>query len=145
MPPTDLSRLRLPGWAIPTGPRAQSVPLHRIAVQTAWWRREIHGRGLPGQPPDRPALTRQEVWRHSADLHRGDTVFTLLWHALAWGSGSHLRQNARRLDSIAANPDRARDLLRAAAALAPADPVRAYTVLRPLRTEIAYLGPSFFT
>nr|WP_199443592.1 hypothetical protein [Umezawaea beigongshangensis] len=73
-------------------------------------------------------------------------MFTLLWRVLAWGSGNHLRQNARRLDSIAADVPRAEKLLAEAADRSRHDPTGAYATLWPdNRSAIRFLGPSFFT
>jgi len=80
------------------------------------------------------------VWSPPGD------VFTLLWRALAWGSGSKLRQNTRRLVNIAADVPRAEKLLTTAAETSRHDPRGAYAVLRPgVRNAIPSLGPSFFT
>ncbi|WP_053720682.1 8-oxoguanine DNA glycosylase OGG fold protein [Saccharothrix sp. NRRL B-16348] len=103
-------------------------------------REAIGARGLPGTPPAGPTLTRAEVWAP------GDEVFTLLWRVLAWGSGSHLRQNARRLDSIAADVPRAEELLPEAADKSRHDAAGAYAVLwSDNRSAIRALGPSFLT
>ena len=94
---TDLSALPLPLWALPTVPRRLAVEQHRIRIQADWWRETLDRLELPGARPAGPTLTRAEVWVPS------DDVFTLLWRTLAWGSGSHLRQNVRRLKSIQAD------------------------------------------
>jgi hypothetical protein len=98
---SDLTTLVLPAWAVPSRPRRAVVDDHAIHIQEPWWREAISARGLPGTPPARSTLTRAEVWAPT------DDVFTLLWRTLAWGSGRYLRQNARRLDSIAADVPRA--------------------------------------
>ncbi|MEU4767972.1 hypothetical protein AB0H12_32455 [Actinosynnema sp. NPDC023794] len=117
-----------------------SVNDHAIHVREQWWRDAIGARGLPGTPPVGPTLTRAEVWAQA------DDVFTLLWRAPAWGSGSHLRQNARRLDSIAADVPRAEKLLAEAAEKSRHDAAGAYALLWPdNRSAIRALGPSFFT
>jgi 8-oxoguanine DNA glycosylase-like protein len=140
MPMTDLTTLTLPAWAVPTGPRHAAIDDHIIPIREQWWRNAISARGLPGTPPTGPTLTRAEVWAPT------DDVFTLLWRTLAWGSGRYLRQNARRLDSIAADVPRAESLLAQAIDESQRNPARAYAVLRPgRRTEIRSLGPSFFT
>src|SRR3712207_5252036 len=100
-----MSPLALPLWAVPTQPRRQSVDEHPIRIRTQWWHDAITSRELPGVPPDGPTLTRAQVWAPTSD------VFTLLWRTLAWGSGSHLRQNTQRLKSIAADISQAEDVL----------------------------------
>jgi len=87
---TDLASLPLPTWAVPSQPRQAAVDEHTVRIRAQWWRDAIASRGLPGMSPVGPTLTRAQVWTTTAD------VFTLLWRALAWGSGSHLRQNSRR-------------------------------------------------
>ncbi|MDQ2589143.1 8-oxoguanine DNA glycosylase OGG fold protein [Saccharothrix yanglingensis] len=117
-----------------------SVGDHAIAIREQWWREAVSARGLPGTPPVGPTLTRAQVWAPAGD------VFTLLWRVLAWGSGGHLRQNARRLDSIAADVPRAEGLLTEAADRARHDPAGAYAVLWPdNHSAIRSLGPSFST
>ncbi len=136
---TDLTALAAPEWAVPTRPRHETVDDHRINIRNQWWRTSISTLGLPGEPPTGPTLTRAQVWA-------ADDVFTLLWRTLAWGSGSQLRQNTRRLRSIAADLPRAERLLTSARDLARDNPADAYRVLRPgRRSEIRALGPSFFT
>ncbi|MGW4114667.1 8-oxoguanine DNA glycosylase OGG fold protein [Actinosynnema sp. NPDC004786] len=137
---TDLTTVALPPWAVPSRPREVGVGDHAIRIRERWWRSAIGDRGLPGRPPVGPTLTRAEVWAPA------DDVFTTLWRVLAWGSGSRLRQNARRLDSIAADVPRAERLLTEAAARSRHDPAGAYAVLWPDgRSAIGWLGPSFFT
>lgn len=137
---TDLTTLELPPWAVPSRPRGVAVGEHTIRIREQWWRDAVTSRGLPGVPPGGVALTRAQVWACT------DDVFTLLWRTLAWGSGSQLRQNAKRLDSIAADVARAETLLTWAAEESRRDPAGAYAVLRPGRhNAIRSLGPSFFT
>lgn len=140
MAPTDLTSVVLPAWAIPREPRSKAVEGQSICIEEQWWQRAVADRGLPGAVPVGPELTRGQVWAADGD------VFSLLWRTLAWGSGKHLRDNKRRLDSIASGlADAERTLTRAAEA-AQHDPCSAYTVLRPGdRNAIAWLGPSFFT
>jgi hypothetical protein len=132
MPMTDLSTLPAPSLKTSTQ--------GSVEIRTDWWRDEIGERGLPGTPPSERRLSRPEVWEWA------DDVFTLLWRSLAWGSGPHLRLNARRLTSIAADVPRCEDLLTRAADLSRSDPAAAFALLRPgNRNAIRYLGPSFFT
>ncbi|WP_372666191.1 8-oxoguanine DNA glycosylase OGG fold protein [Amycolatopsis kentuckyensis] len=140
VPATDIDALPAPDWLTPSGPRPTSVGEHRITVRQDWWYRAITSRQLPGTPPATPTLTRAEVWEAGTD------VFTLLWRTLAWGSGHHLRQNSRRLDSIEADPSGVEKILTEAAGRAGRDPERAFAAFRPDRhNRIPGLGPSFFT
>lgn len=137
---TDLSLLATPAWAVPTLPRQVAVDDHAIVIRQQWWQQAITTRGLPGTVPVTTTLTRAAVWAPT------DDVFTLLWRTLAWGSGSHLRQNSRRLDSIKADVPRAAELLNQAAVESRRDPARAYAELRHGRhNQISGFGPSFFT
>ncbi len=137
---TDLATLALPMWAVPSQPRQAAVDEHTVRIRAQWWREAVTSRGLPGMSPVVPTLTRAQVWTTTED------VFTLLWRALAWGSGSHLRQNSRRLDGIAADVPWAEKVLTAAAEASRHDPAGAYAVLRPgRRNALLSLGPSFFT
>jgi hypothetical protein len=112
----------------------------KIEIRVGWWQREIRSLGLPGEPPSADVLSRADVWS------RHDDVFTLLWYALAWGSGRYLRQNKGRLTAIAADAERARALLTEAARLSRTDPRAAFAVLRPGEwNAVKHLGPSFFT
>ncbi|MBN6039965.1 hypothetical protein [Amycolatopsis sp. 195334CR] len=138
---TNLATLAPPSWAIPVQPRPAAVEQHRIRIRTQWWHDAITTRGLPGKPPDGADLTRAQVWS-AAD----EDVFTLLWRALAWGSGSYLRDNARRLDGVRADLAHAEKVLGAAAETARHDPGAAYGLLRPgPYNAIRSLGPAFFT
>lgn len=137
---TDLTMVVLPPWAVPSRPRRVSVGDHAITIREQWWREALSTHGLPGIPPAGPTLTRAEVWEPA------DDVFTLLWRVLAWGSGSRLRQNARRLDDIAADVPRPEKLLTEAANRSRHDAAGAYAVLWPDgRSAIRALGPSFLT
>jgi hypothetical protein len=130
----------LPDWAVPSRPRQEAIDEHPVKIREQWWHDKISARGLRGALPAGPILTRAEVWAPT------DDVFTLLWRALAWGSGRFLRQNVRRLKSIADDVPRAERLLTKAMEESRKDPAAAYAALRPgLRNEIRYLGPAFFT
>ena len=134
-----MSDLKLPTWAVPAKPREEMVVNHRIPIRDRWWRAAVDRFGLGGTPPSAPTLSRAEVWVD-------DDVLSLLWRTLAWGSGRYLRQNTRRLRSIADNVDGAIKLLTTARDMSHDDPKGAYAVLLPNgRTAIPFLGPSFFT
>jgi len=136
---SDLASLTLPTWAVPSQPRQAAVDEHTVRIRAQWWREAITFRGLPGMSPVGPTLTRAQVWTTTGHVHAAVA-------GLAWGSGSHLRQNSRRLDSIAADVSRAENLLTAAAEASRHDPAGAYAVLRPdRRNTLLSLGPSFFT
>ncbi|WP_410657222.1 hypothetical protein [Amycolatopsis sp. lyj-112] len=139
MSATDLSALHLPEWVVSLLPERETVEEQAIRIRQEWWEKAVASRRLPGSPPTATTLTRADVWAPA------EHVFTLLWRTLAWGSGSHLRQNSQRLNSIEADVVRAEDLLTRAAEESRRDPERAYALLRPRHNEIRGLGPSFFT
>jgi hypothetical protein len=153
MAPTELSNLTLPAWALPSRSRADAVASQKIGVSAVSWARAIQTRSLPGRPPAATGpdgvsvLTRSDVWGCAESLGSDpDAVFTLLWHALAWGTGPTMFRLNRRLDSIAADVAAARNSLTRAARLSRADPGGAYALLlRPSPGAITYLGPAFFT
>jgi hypothetical protein len=99
-----------------------------VPVRTAWWNTALAARDLPGRlttgPPgaDPALLTRAELFRMGRALESNQDVLRLLWHVLAWGSGSKLRLNRRRLDGISKAPAAAAAALRHAARLSRTDP-----------------------
>jgi hypothetical protein len=149
---TDLSTLTLPGWAHPTQSRADAVAGQEIHFSAVSWSGAIEALSLPGRPPAAGSngvsiLTRSDVWGCAKSLGSDpDAVFTLLWHALAWGTGTTMFRIGRRLGSIAADVAAARNSLTQAANLSRTDPGSAYDLLlRPSPGAIKYLGPAFFT
>ncbi len=91
-------------------------------------------------------ISRGELFSMAGSLDSDRDVLRLLWHVLAWGSGSRLRLNRRRLDGISKAPGAAAAALRDAARLSRTDPEAAYRCLSPgTGTPLPYLGPAFFT
>jgi hypothetical protein len=93
-------------------------------------------------------MTRSQVFDTARRLRNGDdsdeAVLSLLWHALAWGTGRRYRQNERRINAMRSQDNV--NLLRNAAKASTADPRAAYSMLiRPGGGRIDGLGPSFFT
>jgi hypothetical protein len=149
----DLSSLALPGWALPSQSRAEAVAGQEIRFSAASWSGAIEALSLPGRPPTASGsngvstMTRSDVWGCAESLGSDpDAVFTLLWHALAWGTGTRMFRIGRRLGGIAADVAAARNSLTKAAGLSRTDPGGAYDLLlRPSPCSIKYLGPAFFT
>ena len=119
---------------------------HEIAVSPQWWNQHLTHHSLSDTLLG-ATLTRADLFGLAAGAHRSpDGALTLLWNALAWGSGTRNRNNKRRIASIAANRDEHGPLLQQAAQLSATDPVHAYELLRPRRQNtIGSLGPAFFT
>ncbi|WUA09459.1 hypothetical protein OG225_07165 [Nocardia sp. NBC_01377] len=120
---------------------------HTIEVVADWWRAELAVHGLDADGVLGPRISRGELFELATDIDGRDEVLRLLWNVLAWGTGSRARHGRNRIRAVAADPDRAADLLHAAARLSRTDPAGAYAVLRPgdRANAIGFLGPSFFT
>ena len=125
-----------------------------IKVDGNRWQRELAARGLPPlrgklAAPGLEYVSRSEVF----DLGgRGVTVenaFQLLYYSLSWGLGTKASHLHERLDGLAADQDRAGELLVAAWAAvrdqAPAAGV--YSILTTTRGagRIRWFGPAFST
>jgi hypothetical protein len=126
-------------------------------VKAAWWNTRLAELGLAGGPlrsseaADDPAQTvtirRRDLFALAEPVAEGratdEDVLRLLWHVLAWGSGSARRQNAARMASFV--DQSAVELLRKAGEAA-GDPATAYRMLiRVGGGVIPRFGPSFFT
>ncbi|MFJ9075616.1 hypothetical protein ACIRO3_10210 [Streptomyces sp. NPDC102278] len=153
MPPTDLSRLRLPRACRDAlaRPRPERIDGHTIAIAPDWWNTAMAVARLPGAPvtgPDVAQLSRGDLFTDAANLDTSSETELLrfLWRVLAWGSGMKLRLNRKRIRAVADNRSSAVAALRRALWAAREDPAKAYEALRPGgRNAIAYLGPAFST
>lgn len=155
--PTDLSDLTLPSAALTwLGDRSRTELIHHHAItfNPRWWGTELETRNLPGGPvlggSDNAdgRISRGRLFALAPDAASGDpeAILRLLWHVLAWGTGTGARNNQRRLDVIAADPDRTVKALHRAGQRADTDPEAAYSELRHgRRNAVAWLGPAFFT
>lgn len=134
--------------------RQQSILEHAVVVGLDWWN-DTH-QGLPGLPVTAEGhttgerlLSRQEIFAladNASDDETGTAALRLLWHALAWGTGTRQRGNAKRITAITADLPRNQVLLRDAAAVSRTDPIAAFQLLRPgNRNAVSYLGPNFST
>lgn len=151
---TDLSDLSLPAGIVTdlVAPREQSVYVHAVPVNPAWWQAALAHYGLPGGPvvPDsdrEQTLSRGSVFSLGGAVSEAtsdEDTLRFLWHVLAWGS--RVRNNRRRLLSVAELMPEAADVLRQACVAARDNPVAGYEVLRPKgRNAIPWLGPAFLT
>lgn len=125
---------------------AEWIDDHAIPVGRRWWTDALTAAGLDD------TLTGDTIRRADifalADAAGEDpaAALTLLWNALAWGSGDKRRNNKARIAAVAADPAAAAALLQQAAVLSRTDPQAAYDLLYPNnRTAISDLGPAFFT
>ena len=151
MTATDLTRLRDPEplrAAIADIDPDIYLHGHTISIDQNWWRTALSTHGLDHTGLIGPSISRSDLFAladAATDTREGAT--RLLWNATAWGTGVSGRNGRKRIHAFAADPDRAADLLRTAAALARTDPEATYALLRPRdRTNaINYLGPAFFT
>lgn len=151
-PMTDTTKLPVPEWL--KVPDRDAVAAQHVYVSASWWQSRLDERRLPGSPlrlqRDEAGefLTRADVWDAAASGGGTDAeVLSLLWHALAWGAGRKaVRNEERRMDAVAADPARAADLLRQAAAAAVTAPERAYETLHAKpKGALKQLGPAFGT
>ena len=150
--PTPLSDIRLPDRAIA---ELRSVTVedyicnHAIDVGRSWWTETLSDYGfddtLSGE-----TIRRADIFAMAdAAASEPDAALTLLWNALAWGSGTGRRgrrNNKGRIAAVAADRDGATGLLQEAAQRSSDQPLDAYDLLYPRnKTAISYLGPAFFT
>jgi hypothetical protein len=147
--PTPLSDIRLPDRAIA---ELRSVTVedyiynHEADVGRSWWTKTLGDYGfddtLSGE-----IICRGDIFALADGAASDpDAALTLLWNALAWGSGSGRRNNKARIVAVAADRDAATGLLQEAARRSRDNPLDAYDLLYPRnKTAISDLGPAFFT
>ncbi|MEU0498061.1 hypothetical protein [Mycobacterium sp. NPDC006124] len=149
MAATPLTEIHLPTRAVSelSGvDEDQWIHEHAISVGRPWWTRTLTEHGLADTLAGE-AIRRADIFA-LADVATDDpeAALTLLWNALAWGSGNKRRNNKARVAAVAADRDTAAALLQRAASLSRTDPQAAYELLYPRnRAAIAGLGPAFFT
>jgi len=147
--PTPLSDIHLPARAIAElrSVRVEDyIDNHAIDVGRSWWAETLCDYGfddtLSGETIRRAGI----FARADAAAMKPDAALTLLWNALAWGSGSGRRNNKARVAAVAADRDSATGLLQEAAKRSRDKPLVAYDLLYPRnKTAISDLGPAFFT
>ncbi|WP_153392683.1 8-oxoguanine DNA glycosylase OGG fold protein [Ornithinicoccus halotolerans] len=142
--------------ALASTSRHAHVHEHWVPVDPRWWDSRLTEHGLPGGPlqtpagrDGRPGITRGQLFALAEDTATGDTeaVLRLLWHVLAWGTGSGYRNQRARVGAVAAlGSVEAATRLHGAGKLAATDPVAAYQSMKPRGDHrIRELGPAFFT
>lgn len=149
MAATDLADIHLPADAIAQLQTTDPVGWihgHQVAVNRQWWTDELSKHGLADTVLS-DSISRGDIFTLAESaLDDPAAALTLLWNALAWGSGNNQRNNKARIASVAAEPDSAAVLLQQAARLSRTDPRAAYDLLLPNnKTAISNLGPAFFT
>ena len=149
MEPTPLSDIHLPERAVNEITSAnldEWITNHRVTVQRQWWASTLADAGLADTVVGED-ITRGQIFRLAArSATDPDAALTLLWNSLAWGSGNSIRNNKKRIASVAENPSRSAELLMEAARLSRTSPKAAYELLYPrFKGAIGQLGPAFFT
>lgn len=146
VPPPEALR----AW-IEQRPRPEAINDHGFQLNLEWWNSRISE--FPGAPvASRAGETRQGFISRGdifdlAQAARDDesSALRLLWHTLAWGTGSSHRNSPRRIASVDANRGAAALILHKAARLSTTDVRSAFLLLKPQGNAIGSLGPNFFT
>lgn len=133
--------------------RQETVHQHAVTVNVSWWNHRTEPlRGGPvvasGQTAGRHPITRADLFQLGEEAVHDDSgtgAVRLLWHALAWGTGTKHRNNKRRIRSVL-DDDEAPTVLYEAARASRTDPSAAFSILRQRRKNyFTWLGPNFFT
>jgi hypothetical protein len=119
---------------------------HAIDVGRSWWSETLGEYGFDDTVAAE-TIRRADIFAMAdAAADEPAAALTLLWNALAWGSGSGRRNNRARIAAVAADRDAATRLLQETARRSRCNPAEAYDLLYPgNRTAISDLGPAFFT
>lgn len=155
--PTDVDQLRLPEhWRTEREYTRDQMLDRSLTVDVGWWNSQLARLTLPGGPVTGvdgagnvvdtgvAGISRRAV--QALDPALPDAALRRLWHALAWGTGTKPRQCLRRMHAVSASQAFATALLEKASTAAHHDPVGAYRLLLPGRSNaIKYLGAAFFT
>ncbi|MCC3265903.1 hypothetical protein [Arthrobacter gengyunqii] len=135
-------------------PGADAVQAHAIPVNADRWSKAIANRGLPSlqgklAEPGHTTISRAEVFDQADREVTTENAFQLLYYSLAWGLGIRAPRLHARLNALAADPDRAGELLLKAweTARAGAPAAEVYSALATDRGSgrIRQLGPAFAT
>jgi hypothetical protein len=141
-------------------PRSHRVLGHSVTVNLDWWNERLTESWLPGAPiagidgsgvmvtAGSAQISRQQLFTLAGYvMEGGEAALRLLWHVLAWGTGTKPRQCRKRLASVAAAPYDVAALLQRSTEAARRDPVAGYRLLYPdsRRYAIKHLGAAFFT
>jgi hypothetical protein len=133
---SELADVRVSDW----------IDNHAVDVGRPWWTRTLSEYGFDDTLTGETILRADIFALAGPALDSPDAALTLLWNALAWGSGDKRRNNKARIASAAADPHATGELLARAAQLSRTEPLAAYELLYPQnKTAISDLGPAFFT
>jgi hypothetical protein len=149
MAATDLADIHLPAAAVAELQAVDTVEWidhHSIDVGRSWWTNALGDHDFDDTILGE-TISRANIFAIADPaLEDPDAAITLLWNALAWGSGDKRRNNKARIAAVAQDRTAAGGLLQHAARVSRTDPLRAYDLLYPEnKTAISGLGPAFFT
>ncbi|MGG5752765.1 hypothetical protein ACQ3I4_09085 [Zafaria sp. Z1313] len=129
--------------------REDAVLAHAVRVNASWWSEKLVTGAVAddgGNCEGSISVSRARVFDVAREtLSEQGHPLRLLWHTLAWGTGTRHRNNGRRITSVHSMGNEAEELLLYAAQEARTDPGKAFDLLKPRGTAIKYLGPAFFT
>lgn len=147
VPPPETLRMWIEQHA-----RVDAIDNHGFDLNLKWWNSRIaksHGAPVTcrGGETRQGFISRGDIFalaQNARDDESGISAVRLLWHTLAWGTGSSHRNSPRRIASVAGDASKA-CLLQRAALLSTTAPRAAFLLLKPGRNAIGSLGPNFFT
>lgn len=133
--------------------RQESVLDHEVLVNVSWWNE--HDEPLQGGPvviagetAGKHAISRADLFEmgdQAVNDESGAAALRLLWHTLAWGTGTKHRNNKQRINSVSSDEEATMILLEAART-SRTDPEAAFNLMRAKRrNRFASLGPNFST
>lgn len=133
--------------------RNQAIDEHGFELNLSLWNSRIGC--LPGAPVrgingdiDRGIISRGSLFAMAdaaCEDESNEAAYALLWHTLAWGTGTNHRNTSQRIASVTHDVQGIGDALRRAAIASRMDPETAFRTLQPFKPLIKSLGPNFFT
>lgn len=152
-PPTPLQAPADLTEHLQTNPRSQAIDEHGFELNLAYWNDRMGH--LPGGPvrgiggdSERGLISRGSLFAladAAGEDESNESAYALLWHTLAWGTGSSHRNTPQRIASVEQDVPGIGDALRRSAVASRKDPETAFRTLQPFRPLIGSLGPNFFT
>ncbi|POH73455.1 8-oxoguanine DNA glycosylase OGG fold protein [Arthrobacter glacialis] len=145
--PSDLTEF------IQANPRSQAIDQHGFDLNLKYWNSHIgHLPGVPvrgiGGDTERGRVSRGSLFAMAdpaCEDESYEAAYALLWHTLAWGTGSSHRNTKQGIASVEQDVSGIGSALRLAASLSRTDPEADFRTLQPNRPLIKSLGPNFFT
>src|SRR5690625_5024856 len=133
--------------------REEIIHQHSVGIGATWW--DNQDEQIPGLPlknslvNGNPRLSRGDIFELAKPIKTegdGTAALRLLWHVLAWGTGPTQRGNAQRIKAVTSDLEANKQLLAEAAVTSRKDPIAAFKLFRPGRTNVInHFGPNFFT